>query len=99
MHTRRIRRWIRTGALFAVIGLMCLTRAVRARRGAPLLLAGVVLAMAGIIVPSQVTVVCGMLVLLRGVAVSLGVSALHRRLDGKPAGGVDVAGFRTPPYW
>lgn len=98
-RTRRIRRWIRAGVLFAVIGLMCLARAVRARRGAALLLAGTVLTVAGIVATRGVIVVCGMLVLLRGVAVILGVSELHRRLDGEPAGGVDVAGFRTPPYW
>lgn len=98
-RTRRIRRWIRTGVLFAVIGLMCLARAVRARRGAGLLLAGAVLTVAGIIVPSGVIVICGMLVLLRGAAVILGVSEPRRRLDGEPAAGVDVAGFRTPSYW
>ena len=85
--------------LFAVIGLMCLARAVRARRGAGLLLAGAVLMVAGIIVPSGVIVICGMLVLLRGAAVILGVSEPRRRLDGEPAAGVDVAGFRTPSYW
>jgi membrane-bound ClpP family serine protease len=85
--------------LFAVIGLMCLARAVRARRGAGLLLAGAVLTVAGIIVPSGVIQISGMLVLLRGVAVALGVSERHRRPGGEPAGGVDVAGFRTPPWW
>ena len=40
-RTRRIRRWIRTGALLTVVGLMPLARAVRARWR--LLLAGGVL--------------------------------------------------------
>jgi hypothetical protein len=97
-RTRPIRRWTRTGALFAVIALMRLARAVRTRRGAMLLLAGSVLTAAGIMLPSGVTFICGMLVLLRGVAVTLGVSELHRRPDGAPAGGADFAGFRTPPY-
>jgi hypothetical protein len=97
-RTRPIRRRTRTGALFAVIGLMRLARAVRTRRGVMLLLAGAVLTVAGIMLPSGVTCICGMLVLLRGVAVTLGVSELHRRLDGAPAGGADFAGFRTPPY-
>src|SRR6478736_6883530 len=44
---RRIRRWIRTGALLTVVGLMPLARAVRARWRA--LLAGAVLTMVGII--------------------------------------------------
>jgi hypothetical protein len=100
-HVRpgRIRRWIRTGVLFAAIGAMGLVRAVRTRRGAGLLMAGAVLTVAGIMLPIGVAFVCGMLVLIRGVAVILGVSELHRRVDGKPAGGPDPAGFRTPPYW
>jgi hypothetical protein len=97
-RTRPIRRWTRTGALFAVIGLMRLACAVRTRRGAMLLLAGAALTGAGIVLPSGVTFICGMLVLLRGAAVTLGVSELHRRPDGAPAGGADFAGFRTPPY-
>jgi hypothetical protein len=98
-HARagRVRGQIRTGALFAVIGLMRLAGAVRARRWAVLMLAGAVLTVAGITVPSGVTFVFGMLVLLRGVAVALGVSTSHRRLDGEPAGAPDYFGFGTPP--
>lgn len=96
-RTRRIRRCIRTGALLAVISLMRLARAVRARPAARLALAGAVLTVAGVTLPSAVTVISGMLVLLRAVAVTLGVSELNRRLDGKPAGGADYFGFRTPP--
>jgi hypothetical protein len=95
--TRRIRRWVRTGALLAVIGLTHLARSVRTRRGARHLVAGAVLTAAGIVLPSGVLQICGMLVLLRGVAVALGVSERHRRPGGEPAAGVDVAGFRTPP--
>lgn len=89
-RARRIRRRIGTGVPFAVFGLMRLARAVRARRGARLLLAGAVLTVAGSIIPSPVTVICGILVLLRGVAVALGVSEPHRAA-------ADLAGFRTPP--
>jgi hypothetical protein len=49
-RTRRIRRWIRTGALLAVVGLMPLARAVRARWRP--LLAGGVLTVAGVILRS-----------------------------------------------
>ena len=100
-HARagRIRRWIRTGVLFAVIGVMGLVRALRTRRGSRLLMAGAVLTVAGVMLPSGVTFICGMLVLVRGVAVILGVSELHCRRDGESAGGPDIAGFRTPPYW
>jgi hypothetical protein len=97
VRTRRIRRRIRTGALLAVIGMMRLARVVRARRGARLLVAGAVLTVAGIMLPSAVIQISGVLVLLRGVAVALGVSEQHRRPGGEPAPGVDVAGFRTPP--
>lgn len=89
---RRVRRWIRTGVLFAAFGVMGLVRARRARRGAGLLMAGTVLTVAGITLPSGVSFICGVLVLIRGVAVILGVSELHRR-------GPDIAGFRTRPYW
>src|SRR5215813_5701324 len=46
----RIRRRIGTGVLFTVFGLMGLARAVRACRGARLLLAGAALTVAGSIV-------------------------------------------------
>ena len=98
VRTRRIRRWIRTGALLAVIGLMRLARSVRTRRGARLLVAGAALAVAGIMLSNGVIQVSGILVLVRGVAVALGVSERHRRPGGEPAAGVDVAGFRTPPW-
>jgi len=60
--------------------------------------AGAVLTVAGIMLPNGVIQISGMLVLVRGVAVALGVSERHRRPGGEPAG-VDVAGFRTPPWW
>jgi hypothetical protein len=96
-RTTRIRRLIRTGALYAVIGLFRLARAVRARRHGRLLLAGAVLTAAGIVLPSAMAVIAGTLILLRGVAVTLGVSDRRRRLDGAP-GGADFFGFGTRPY-
>ena len=86
----RVRRRIGTGVLFTVFGLMRLARAVRACRGARLLLAGAVLTVAGSFVPSPLTVICGTLVLLRAVAVALGVSEPHHTA-------ADFAGFKTPP--
>jgi hypothetical protein len=96
-RTTRIRRLIHTGALYAIIGLFRLTRAVRARRHGRLLLAGAVLTAAGIVLPSAMAVIAGTLILLRGVAVTLGVSDPRRRLDGAP-GGADFFGFGTRPY-
>jgi hypothetical protein len=94
---RRIRRWIRTGAQLAVIGLMRLARAVRTRRGARLLLTGAALTVTGLMLPyglpNGVTFIVGILVFLRGVAVALGVSERHRRFDGAPAAGADYFGF------
>ena len=46
-RTRQVRRWIRTGALLAVVGLMSLARAGRARWR--LLLAGGVLTVVGVV--------------------------------------------------
>jgi hypothetical protein len=98
VRTGRMRRSIRIGALLAIVGLMRLARTVRTRRGARLLVAGAALTVAGIILPSGVVQICGMLVLVRAVAVALGVSEPHRRPGGGSAAGVDVAGFRTPPW-
>jgi hypothetical protein len=95
---RRTRRWIRTGALLAVLGVLHLVRAVRARRGTRLLLAGAVITVVGLTLPSGVTFIWGMLVLLRGVAVSLGVSEPRRRRYGEPAGAPDFFGLATLPF-
>jgi hypothetical protein len=94
-RTRRIRRWIRTATLFAVMGLVRLARAVRSRRGATLLLTGAGCTAAGSILPNGVLFIFGMLVLLRGVAVTLGVSEPHRGPNGAAARGVDFFGFGT----
>jgi hypothetical protein len=94
-RTTRIRRLIRTAALYAVIGLIRLARVVRARRHR-LLLAGTVLTVAGIALPSGMAVIAGMLILLRGVAVALGVSEPRRRDGG--LGRADFFGFGTRPY-
>ena len=91
-----LRRWIRTGALIAIVGLVRLARVVRARRGLAFLLAGVVLSVAGNILPNGAVFIAGMLVFLRGAAVLLGVSE-PRRPGGQPAGRADFFGFGTPP--
>ena len=63
-RTRRIHRWIRIGALFAVLGLMRLPRAARTRWRSMLLLAGGAPMTAGVILSSGVTFILGLLVLL-----------------------------------
>ena len=92
-----LRRRIRTGALIAIISLIRLARVVRARPGLAFLLAGVVLSVAGNMLPSGAVFIAGMLVFLRGAAVLLGVSEPRRRPGGEPAGGADFFGFGTPP--
>jgi hypothetical protein len=98
---RRIRRWFRTGALLAVIGLMRLARTMRTRRGTRLLLTGAALMVAGITLlsglASGVTVIVGILALLRGVAVALGVTQRRYRCDGAPSTGADYFGFGSLP--
>jgi hypothetical protein len=84
-RTTRIRRRVRTCALLALIGMTRLARAVRAPR---LLLAGGVLLLAGAVLPAALIFIVGMLVMLRGVAVSLGVSEPRRP---------DFYGFGTRP--
>ena len=91
-----LRRRIRTGALIAIISLIRLARAVRARPGLAFLLAGVLLSVAGNMLPSGAVFIVGMLVLVRGAAVLLGVSE-PRRPGGQPAGRADFFGFGTPP--
>ena len=61
---RRLRRWIRIGALLAVIGLMRFPRTVRTRWRPALLLAGGALMAAGIVLSTGVTFLLGLLVLL-----------------------------------
>jgi hypothetical protein len=64
-RTRRIPRWIRTGALLTVIGLVGLARGVRARWRP--LLPGVVLTAVGLIMrngPASVALLPGMLLLI-----------------------------------
>jgi hypothetical protein len=97
-RARRVRRGFHTSALLAVLGLTRIARAVRVRPRLGLLLAGAALAAAGIMLPSGVSFIGGMLVLLRGVAVTLGVSEPRRRRDGEPAGAADFFGFGTPPF-
>jgi hypothetical protein len=91
-----LRRRIRTGVLIAIIGLVRLARVVRARPGLAFLLAGVLLSVAGNMLPSGAVFIAGMLVLLRGAAVLLGVSE-PRRPGGQPAGRADFFGFGSPP--
>jgi hypothetical protein len=61
---RRIRWWLRTGALLAMIGLMRLGRTVRLHPRPAVSLAGTALTVIGISLPSQAVLISGFLVLL-----------------------------------
>ena len=87
---RRLRRWLRVGALLAVIGLIRLAGIARTRWRRILLLAGGAVTVAGISLPSEAVLLSGMLVLLavvlspsgREVTDSeyrIGVALVHRR--------------------
>ncbi len=83
---RRIRRWIRTGALITVVGLMPLARAVRARWRT--LLAGGVLTVAGVLWldgPGGMVLLPGLWLLLSAPLIPASPSVGRVvRSDGKP---------------
>lgn len=63
-RARRIRRWLRTGALLMIIGVLALARTARTRWEPVSLSAGVLLMVAGYLVPSvAVAFLLGLLVL------------------------------------
>lgn len=63
---RPIRRWFRTGALLALIGVTRLARTIRARWRSLFLLAGALLVITGIALSSAGVFIPGLLVLLVG---------------------------------
>ena len=59
----RIRWWLRTGTLLAVIGVMRLARIMRARWEPALLLTGTLLAVIGVMLPNAVALLSGVPIL------------------------------------
>jgi hypothetical protein len=74
VRERRVPWWLRTGALFAIIGVLRLARAVLARWEPVCLLAGTLLITVGVVLPAVAAFFAGLLVLivtlLRGIASS-----------------------------
>jgi hypothetical protein len=89
-RARRIRRWIRTGALLTVIGLVALARAVWSRRRP--LVPGVVLTVAGVLLrggPLGVILLPGLMLLISA-PLFPAASKARRRLER------ELAAYRTP---
>jgi len=63
-RSRRIRCWLRTGALLTIIGLIRLARVAGKYPRPALSLAGTAITVAGISVPSEAVLISGILVLL-----------------------------------
>ena len=81
---RRIRWWLRTGALLAVIGITRLARVMRARWRLVFLVMGTALLVAGVLVHSGAAFIPGMLVLL--VALLKGEQPSHCRAAAQMTG-------------
>jgi hypothetical protein len=89
-RARRIRRWIRTGALLAVMGLVALARAVWSRRRP--LVPGVVLTVAGVLLrggPGGIILLPGLMLLISA-PLFPAASKARRRLER------ELAAYRTP---
>ena len=76
---RRIRWWLRTGALLTVVGVLRLARTARVRWEPVCLLAGVLIAVTGFALPASGLFMLGVLVLI--VTLLKGLSAQQRRRD------------------
>ncbi len=77
---RRIRWWLRTGALLMVLGVLRLARAARVRWEPVCLLAGFLIAVTGFVLPAGGGIfILGVLVLI--VTLLKGISAQQRRRD------------------
>jgi hypothetical protein len=63
VRPRRIRRWLRTGALLSVIGIRRFVRTARTRWRPVFLVAGALVLVIGLLLRSSVAVVLGMLVM------------------------------------
>jgi len=81
-RARRLRWWLRIGALLTVLGVLRLARTIRIHPEPVLLLAGTLLAMAGYMLPSAVAFFLGVLVLI--IALLKGIRDQEQRRD--PAG-------------
>ena len=97
----RIRWWLRTGVLLAIIGLMRLARAARKYPRPALSLAGTAVTVAGISLPSGVVLVSGILVLLVALFLPHPASAPAKpccgRLWAMPLTPFEPSGRNAPP--
>jgi hypothetical protein len=90
-HTKPIRRWIRTGALLTVIGLMALARGARSRRWP--LLAGGAMTVAGVLLrggPGAIILLPGIMLLVSAPLMPAAPSKARLRLER------ELAAYSTP---
>ena len=97
----RIRRWLRIGALLTVIGVMRLARTAGKYPRPALSLAGTVITVAGISLPSEAVLISGIVVLLVALFLPDPASAPARPCSGRlwaaPLTPFASSGRRLPP--
>ncbi|MGH3206095.1 MAG: hypothetical protein ACRDP5_29205 [Streptosporangiaceae bacterium] len=102
-RARRIRWWLRTGVLLAIIGVVRVARTARTYPRPALSLAGTAVTMAGLMLPSRAVLVSGFLVLFLAMFLPLNPAAApakpsSARLWAEPLIPWDPATRHRPPY-
>jgi len=97
----RIRWWLRTGALLTIVGLLRLARTAGKYPRPALSLAGTVITVTGVLLPSEMVLVSGFLVLLAALVLPGPASAPARPCSGRlwamPLTPFEPSGRQLPP--
>ena len=102
-RARRIRWWVRTGVLLAIIGVLRVARTARAYPRPALSLAGTAVAVAGLTLPSRAVLIAGFLVLFLAMFLPSDPAAApakpcSARLWAEPLIPSDPSTRHRPPY-
>ena len=102
-RARRIRWWVRTGVLLAIIGVVRLARTARTYPRPALSLAGTAVAVAGLTLPSRAVLIAGFLVLFLAMFLPSDPAAApakpcSARLWAEPLIPSDPSTRHRPPY-